>query len=272
MGIRLRLHNILIGGKSYFDGTSYFKQARSNNYFIGEIHVINDKITPTPQRDNLAPSPQENRLREKIQNFFRDELEKIYQDANKLKTTLKKFDNKEITFFELKDEHDKKNNNRYKNLWGYKYLLDIYNPKFDEIFAKHTPANPPIAEPTHQPDNQPTTPPSTTTTITTTVQEPTINFGDTTTDNPPTNPPTPPQDITEQPGNVQPQPPVNIPKPVDKKLEKIEKQIGSDKKDVVEEIIKIIDDNFISNRHKEAVSKTAKRIKDLILSELSKKK
>lgn len=46
-GIRLRVHNIQIGNENFFDGTTYFRQARSNKYFNGEIHVINAKIKPT---------------------------------------------------------------------------------------------------------------------------------------------------------------------------------------------------------------------------------
>jgi len=261
IGIRLRLHNILIGKKDYFDGTSYFKQIRSNNYFIGEIHVINDKITPTPQRDDLAPSPQTKRLNEKIQDFFRNELEKIYQDANKLKTTLKKFSEGSLSFDELKSEYGKKNNNQYKNLLGYKYLLEIYNPQFEEIIKKHTPIQQPETVP-QQPETAP------------------AQIGNDEAEEVQVKSPQTAAELGNlfggqgqlQSPQEQSEPSFVKPKPEEKKLEKLEKNLGSAKKDVVAEIIDIIDKNFCATRKKETVAKTAKRIKDLILKELGRKK
>lgn len=90
-GMRLRIHNIQIGTQNFFDGTTYFKQARSNKYFNGEIHVINPKIKPTTDRADLAPSAEALVLKAEIRKFFNNEMQQVYQTANKAKNELKRF-------------------------------------------------------------------------------------------------------------------------------------------------------------------------------------
>lgn len=256
VGFRLRLHNILIGTKNHFDEQRVFKQSRSNKYFVGEVHVINKNIKPTPQRDDLAPSKETICFYDGIRKLFCDEFERIYQSANNLKVALNKFNEGRISIDELHDEYSKKNNNQFKNLLGYKYLLDIYNPKFEEIFAKN--ATKP-EEPKPQPPQTPQID----------VQQPPLPSEQSQTDSP--EPPQPPQPETTQPDLPRQNPPES-PKTDDKKLEKLEKKIGTEKKDVVEEILEIIDKNFNSIRKKETVAKTANKIKAIILRELGRKK
>lgn len=256
VGFRLRLHNILIGTKNHFDEQRVFKQSRSNKYFVGEVHVINKNIKPTPQRDDLAPSKETICFYNGIRKLFCDEFERIYQSANNLKVALNKFNEGRISIDELHDEYSKKNNNQFKNLLGYKYLLDIYNPKFEEIFAKIAPKP---EEPKPQPPQTPQID----------VQQPPLPSEQPQTDSP--EPPQPPQPETTQPDLPRQNPPES-PKTDDKKLEKLEKKIGTEKKDVVEEILEIIDKNFNSIRKKETVAKTANKIKAIILRELGRKK
>ena len=256
VGFRLRLHNILIGTKNHFDEQRVFKQSRSNKYFVGEVHVINKNIKPTPQRDDLAPSKETICFYDGIRKLFCDEFERIYQSANNLKVALNKFNEGRISIDELHDEYSKKNNNQFKNLLGYKYLLDIYNPKFEEIFAKIAPKP---EEPKPQPPQTPQID----------VQQPPLPSEQPQTDSP--EPPQPPQPETTQPDLPRQNPPES-PKTDDKKLEKLEKKIGTEKKDVVEEILEIIDKNFNSIRKKETVAKTANKIKAIILRELGRKK
>lgn len=90
-GMRLRVHNIQIGNQNFFDGTNYFRQARSNKYFNGEIHVINNRIKPTTDRSDLAPSPETLALKKLISEFFNSEMQKVYQTANKVKKELERF-------------------------------------------------------------------------------------------------------------------------------------------------------------------------------------
>ena len=269
MGIRLRMFNIMIGTRNYFDGKRFFSEPRGNSYFNGEIHIIHNQIKPTPQRDDLAPSSVKIRLDEKIHDFFESEIEHLYKEASTMKTALKNFKNGTKDFQYLKSIYDKENLERgFKNTPGYKYLWDIYKPSFEEIIKKHTPqqiespvsvsstTNTPTSDSVESNENKPST----------------SNQGDSTTA------------ITQNTNNKQtsesttPDAPTfdaltsDAPKPTSKKLEKLEKKIGSEKKDVVEEIIEIIDKHFNGIRKKESVSKTAKKIKDLILKELNNRK
>lgn len=90
-GMRLRIHNIQIGNQNFFDGTEYFKQARSNKYFNGEIHIIHPCIKPTTDRSDLAPTAEALEFKEKIRDFFNYEMQDVYQTANKVKKQLEKY-------------------------------------------------------------------------------------------------------------------------------------------------------------------------------------
>lgn len=87
-GLRLRIKNIQIGTATFFDGTEYFRQARSNKYFNGEIHVVNENIKPTTDRSDLAPSKETQALKKLLTDFFNTEMQGVYQNANKAKTAL----------------------------------------------------------------------------------------------------------------------------------------------------------------------------------------
>jgi len=269
IGLRLRLHNIMIGQKNYFDGTRFFKQARSNKYFIGEIHIISNKIKPTPQRDDLAPSTETNLLYEKIQLFFRNELEKIYQDANKLKKTIDNFNEKKISFEELETEYGRKKNNIYKNLLGYQYLLSVYKPEYDKIIEKYG---------QKQKSEQPS---GVLTETVQTVEEQTISAQ-----------PEIVQQNTEQPEIVRhetvsvsqtelpliktsesvPETETNEDEDVDD-FKILEKTIGKNKTEVVLEIFKILEKNFTKHASKKVqIGKTINNIKNTIIRELKKTK
>ena len=90
-GMRLRIHNIQIGNQNFFDGTEYFKQARSNKYFNGEIHIIHPRIKPTTDRSDLAPTAEALEFKDKIRAFFNYEMQDVYQTANKVKKQLEKY-------------------------------------------------------------------------------------------------------------------------------------------------------------------------------------
>ncbi len=80
-GIRLRCHNIQIGDENVLN--KYFKQARSHVYYNGEIFIINNDIKPTADRSDIAPTSTAKKFQAKVEEFFRNELEKLYQEANK---------------------------------------------------------------------------------------------------------------------------------------------------------------------------------------------
>lgn len=107
-GMRLRVHNIQIGDASYFDGDAYFKQARSNKYFNGEIHVINENIKPTPDRSDLSPTAETIAFKDELKKFFNTEMQAIYQNANKVKNDLE-------TIYKRVPEKKQEINTRYKN-------------------------------------------------------------------------------------------------------------------------------------------------------------
>ncbi|MDD3480062.1 MAG: ATP-binding protein [Paludibacteraceae bacterium] len=160
-GIRLRVHNIQIGNENFFDGTSYFRQARSNKYFNGEIHVVNSKIKPTTDRSDLAPSKEALKLKELISDFFNSELQKVYQTANKVKKEFERIVEAETirvetekldisTDFpekskatqlsesikkrtEAESEFDKYQNKKDNVSEGMKAMLDVYQQKFDKF-------------------------------------------------------------------------------------------------------------------------------------------
>lgn len=92
-GIRLRCHNIQVGDENVLN--KYFKQARSHTYFNGEVFIINPKIIPTTDRSDIAPTSVAKKFQEKLTDFFRNDLEKLYQEANKANKcleTIKKCD------------------------------------------------------------------------------------------------------------------------------------------------------------------------------------
>lgn len=160
-GIRLRVHNIQIGNENFFDGTAYFRQARSNKYFNGEIHVINPKIKPTTDRSDLAPSKEALKLKELIADFFNSELQKVYQTANKVKKELERIIEAETSRIETEKknvtnnfseaskaewlseklkqkteaeiEFDKYQKKKETVSEGIKAMLDVYQKKFEEF-------------------------------------------------------------------------------------------------------------------------------------------
>jgi hypothetical protein len=206
-------------------------------------------------------------LYEKIQQFFRNELEKIYQDANKLKKTIDNFNEKKISFEELATEYGRKNNNIYKNLLGYQYLLAVYKPEYDKIIEKYG---------QKQQAEQPLFVPSTE--VQTEVTQEVIQAEV--------------QQRQKQPEIVQhnifsvPQldlplsePPKSTPENIETEdddgddFKMLEKTIGKNKTEVVLEIFKILERNFTKHASKKVqIGKTINNIKNTIIRELKKKK
>lgn len=87
-GIRLRCHNIQVGDENVLN--KYFKQARSHTYFNGEVFILNQEIKPTTDRSDIVPTAVAKKFQERLEEFFRNELEKLYQEANKANKQLEK--------------------------------------------------------------------------------------------------------------------------------------------------------------------------------------
>lgn len=84
-GIRLRKHNISLD-KNILN--SYFKEARGNKYFYGEIFISNSKIVPDSGRQGLAASEEADALIKSIREYF-GILHLVYNKASRLKSKLK---------------------------------------------------------------------------------------------------------------------------------------------------------------------------------------
>lgn len=84
-GIRLRKHNISLD-KNILN--AYFKEARGNKYFYGEIFISNSKIVPDSGRQGLAASEEADALIKTIREYF-GILHLVYNKASRLKSKLK---------------------------------------------------------------------------------------------------------------------------------------------------------------------------------------
>ena len=99
-GLRLRVQNIQIGDGNYFGGKNFFKEARGNEFFNGEVHIITDNIHPTTDRSDLEPTEQALLLKELLREFFSTQLQPIYKNANEAKKAIEHY-------VAARDEYDK---------------------------------------------------------------------------------------------------------------------------------------------------------------------
>ena len=142
-GLRLRLKNIQIGDANFFDGTSYFKQPRSNKYFNGEIHVVNENIKPTTDRSDLAPSKETLELKKMLADFFNNEMQGVYQNANKAKTTVNELVKIVQENSELKEKEEKGilSESEKSKLENISARLDKVNKDIQKYITKKEPSN-----------------------------------------------------------------------------------------------------------------------------------
>lgn len=84
-GIRLRKHNISLD-KNLLN--AYFREARGNKYFYGEIFISNNKIHPDSGRQGLAASEEADALIKTVKEYF-GILHLVYNKASRLKSKLK---------------------------------------------------------------------------------------------------------------------------------------------------------------------------------------
>jgi molecular chaperone HtpG len=123
----LRKHNIQVGNADFLN--EYFKEPRGNNYFYGEIHILNPKIKLNSARDGLAPTPEGERLRVVLRNKF-EELYNLYHLASKAKLLA---ENKNgLPQESVLDEIEKKRKSKNAQNAGAKQILDHYKKKASE--------------------------------------------------------------------------------------------------------------------------------------------
>lgn len=92
-GLRIRKHNIQIGesdclGKERPDGRLW-EEERSNNYFIGEVHVLDKYLIPNSRRDYFETN-ESCRNFELVLGEALKELVKIYRNASKFRSIAQK--------------------------------------------------------------------------------------------------------------------------------------------------------------------------------------
>ena len=88
-GLRLRAGNIQIGGENALE--KFFPQERGTTYFIGEVFIMSKDLIPNSQRDYLN----ENQTRlhfEKLMEELGRYLHKVYYDASKMRSAIKKIE------------------------------------------------------------------------------------------------------------------------------------------------------------------------------------
>ena len=90
-GIRLRVQNIQIGDLNYFGGKNFFREARANEYFNGEVIVVDDGIRPTSDRSDLEPSAKSLRLKELIKDYFSTKMQPVYKAASEAKKAIEHY-------------------------------------------------------------------------------------------------------------------------------------------------------------------------------------
>ena len=142
--IRLRKHNIQIGGNNLLSGRDYWREERSNSYFYGEFFVTHANIMPNAARDGLAPTPETNALIAKLQEYFTF-LKNLYTKANeakksidKIKEGLERMKKFGINDYNAKDLIDNKGIAKYVKLVKNASfapiirMLELYKPAFTE--------------------------------------------------------------------------------------------------------------------------------------------
>ncbi len=92
--IRLRKSNIQIGEADCLSnhprrGVPLWKEDRGNNYFIGEIHALDEDLIPNSRRDYFNQDDACRRFEKALTEAFKN-LDKLYHDASKLRSETSK--------------------------------------------------------------------------------------------------------------------------------------------------------------------------------------
>lgn len=92
--IRLRKTNIQIGEADCLSnhprrGVPLWKEDRGNNYFIGEIHALDEALIPNSRRDYFNQDDACRRFEKALTEAFKN-LDKLYHDASKLRSETSK--------------------------------------------------------------------------------------------------------------------------------------------------------------------------------------
>ncbi len=101
-GIRLRKGNIQIGTNDTL--FKFFKEQRGNNYFFGEIFVLDKELIPNARRDYFIENETLKKFEVELRNSLYEPLHKLYYFASNVRSASKKIE--QLNNF--KEEFDKK--------------------------------------------------------------------------------------------------------------------------------------------------------------------
>lgn len=102
-GIRLRQSNIQIGDTETFSYPKFYKEARGNLYFVGEVHALHYYLIPNARRDYFNENITRLNFEDTLRPIMYTELHKLYHFANEVKNAFVKkaiFVEKQIEFNE----------------------------------------------------------------------------------------------------------------------------------------------------------------------------
>lgn len=106
-GIRIRKENIQVGNHETLSYPKFYKEARGNYYFIGEIFATHKDLIPNARRDYFNTNSTLREFENKLQPVFMRELYDLYHYANKVKKSFQKTSEYE----QKKQEFNEKLNN-----------------------------------------------------------------------------------------------------------------------------------------------------------------
>lgn len=96
--LRLRKENIQIGNAETL--SSLFNEGRGNSYFIGEVFAMDRDLIPNSQRDNFNENDMRVIFENKLKDFFKNTLYKLYHSASDVRGYYEKIE----SFSQAKEE------------------------------------------------------------------------------------------------------------------------------------------------------------------------
>ena len=100
-GLRIRQFNIEIGDGHTLD--QFFKDARFNGYFIGEIHTLSPELVPNARRDYFVENDALVEFEEAVKRYVNENLSKLCREGSKLNSayrTIKTFEDSQAEYNE----------------------------------------------------------------------------------------------------------------------------------------------------------------------------
>lgn len=101
-GLRLRKENIQIGDATTLPSKGFFKEAHGNNYFVGEIFVVNPYLVPNSRRDYFNTDMHCEIFEHKLKEAIYIPLHRLYYFASNVKRACRD----KIAFVEAERTHE----------------------------------------------------------------------------------------------------------------------------------------------------------------------